>query len=180
MFPPEILQVEVRDYSSGRGRETELSCAVQGEPRPTVRWYTGGQAVNLTERVVAQQAGVRHILTIHSLQPEERGEYVCYASNSVGSVQRSVAVPGAAAVSQPAVPARLLRHLQRAAARERQTAQKWRRGTELALAAVRAKLASVATTGSGTGGARKFLRQNLLFPSQNQIRSGQSWSWLRL
>ena len=99
--------MEKNSLQSGKGSEAEITCVVTGEPRPRVIWYKEGEVIKLTGlwmllklfnslfssgRVEAQRAGTRHVLVIHNLQESDYGFYMCYATNSMGSVQKSVEI----------------------------------------------------------------------------------------
>ena len=87
LFPSEILSFEKHTLQTGKGFETELTCVVTGEPQPKVLWYKDGQILNFTRhsRKEYQKAGSKHILVIHNTQGSDFGNYMCYASNSIGS-----------------------------------------------------------------------------------------------
>jgi len=90
LFPPEILSIHKSTLQSGKGFEAEITCVVNGEPRPRVIWYKGGEVITLTGRMEAQRAGTKQILLIHNIQEGDYGSYMCYASNSIGSVQKII------------------------------------------------------------------------------------------
>ena len=46
----------------------------------------------MSGRTEAQQAGSRQILLIHNIQESDYGPYMCYASNSMGSVQKIIEI----------------------------------------------------------------------------------------
>ena len=43
-------------------------------------------------RLEAQRAGSRQILVIHNIQESDYGSYMCYATNSIGSVQKIIEI----------------------------------------------------------------------------------------
>jgi len=92
LFPPKIKSIEKNSLQSGKGSEAELTCLVTGEPRPRVIWYKEGGVIKLTDRIEAQRAGTRHVLVIHNLQESDYGHYMCYATNSMASVQKSIEI----------------------------------------------------------------------------------------
>ena len=46
----------------------------------------------MSGRTEAQQAGSRQILLIHNIQESDYGSYMCYATNSMGSVQKIIEI----------------------------------------------------------------------------------------
>ena len=47
---------------------------------------------NISGRVEAQRAGTRQVLVIHNLQESDYGPYMCYATNSIGSIQKIIEI----------------------------------------------------------------------------------------
>lgn len=77
--PPRWLRMPA-DVSALIGSEARLSCPVAGHPVPRVTWskVTDGNRVRLE---AGQSDGV---LVLRSVQPRDRGVYVCEADNGVG------------------------------------------------------------------------------------------------
>ena len=49
------------------------------------------QVVTLSSRVVSQRAGNRHLLVVHRVRSDDTGVYMCYATNDMGSSQKTIA-----------------------------------------------------------------------------------------
>ncbi|XP_058789307.1 uncharacterized protein LOC131663155 [Phymastichus coffea] len=77
-----------------------LYCRAEGSPRPRIAWvYRQRLLGNSTKRPASergyrlrQQQGWAN-LTIPEPGPADRGEYICVASNSAGSVERNLSLP---------------------------------------------------------------------------------------
>ncbi|KAH8022254.1 hypothetical protein HPB51_023132 [Rhipicephalus microplus] len=82
--PPRWLRVP-SDVSALLGSEAKLSCPVAGYPTPKVTWskVTDGNRARLeaSQSVTLDPGGV---LVLHSVQPGDRGVYLCEADNGVG------------------------------------------------------------------------------------------------
>lgn len=82
--PPRWLRVP-SDVSALLGSEAKLSCPVAGYPTPKVTWskMTDGNRARLeaSQSVTLDPSGV---LVLHSVQPGDRGVYLCEADNGVG------------------------------------------------------------------------------------------------
>ena len=46
--------------------------------------------VSLSGRVASQQAGNRHLLVIHRVRSDDSATYMCYATNELGSSQKTI------------------------------------------------------------------------------------------
>ncbi|KAH7936600.1 hypothetical protein HPB49_001635 [Dermacentor silvarum] len=82
--PPRWLRVP-SDVSALLGSEARLSCPVAGYPTPKVTWnkMTDGNRARLeaSQSLTLDPSGV---LVLHSVQPRDRGVYLCEADNGVG------------------------------------------------------------------------------------------------
>jgi len=86
--PPYIVDVAGGSVRSGLGFLLEMTCTVRGHPAPKVIWYKDGEPLADSERMSSQQAGPTNVLILQNFQDSDRGLYMCYASNSLGTVQR--------------------------------------------------------------------------------------------
>ena len=69
------------------GASVSLECKVNGNPRPSVTWtrlHGSGQAP-LESSVKHSLTNLGSVLTLHSVTRQASGEYLCSASNGVGS-----------------------------------------------------------------------------------------------
>ena len=87
------------------GDEAVFNCAVVGDPLPTISWYISGVDLSLSNMAPFDQEGridvdlsttttlntttVMSTLTLNETAPFLAEEYVCVASNSLGSVNRT-------------------------------------------------------------------------------------------
>ncbi|KAK7488478.1 hypothetical protein BaRGS_00020263, partial [Batillaria attramentaria] len=76
--PQDIVAVE--------GETVQFICMASGHPRPTMSWTKDMQQFGLDPRLVQREDGT---LVINNVQESDRGEYQCYASNSVQTISTS-------------------------------------------------------------------------------------------
>ncbi|XP_066526712.1 neurofascin homolog (chicken) a isoform X2 [Hoplias malabaricus] len=72
-----------------RGEELLLECIAAGVPTPGIKWFKKGG--DLPERKVKFEK-FNKTLRIVSVSEEDSGEYVCMASNKIGSIRHSISV----------------------------------------------------------------------------------------
>ena len=81
---------------TGDGDRVELVCLVHAFPDAMVEWYHGSPQVPVTADSFAAVVtdGHRHLLTLEGVSEEDFGDYVCNASNSIGSTAKTIHVTG--------------------------------------------------------------------------------------
>uniref|UniRef100_A0A3Q2Z789 Obscurin, cytoskeletal calmodulin and titin-interacting RhoGEF a n=2 Tax=Hippocampus comes TaxID=109280 RepID=A0A3Q2Z789_HIPCM len=74
------------DCTAKIGQTVKLSCQVTGSPQPVITWLKDGLALEDDPRhiITADRSGTC-ILILDSLTAEDSGQYVCYATSSMGS-----------------------------------------------------------------------------------------------
>ncbi|XP_062843146.1 neurofascin homolog (chicken) a isoform X13 [Trichomycterus rosablanca] len=72
-----------------RGEELLLECIAAGVPTPGIKWFKKGG--DLPEKKVKLES-YNKTLRIVSVSEEDSGEYVCMASNKIGSIRHSISV----------------------------------------------------------------------------------------
>uniref|UniRef100_A0A3B4C6R0 Neural cell adhesion molecule L1 n=1 Tax=Pygocentrus nattereri TaxID=42514 RepID=A0A3B4C6R0_PYGNA len=72
-----------------RGEDLLLECIAAGVPTPNVKWFKNGG--DLPERKVKFE-NYNKTLRIVSVSEEDLGDYVCMASNKIGSIRHSISV----------------------------------------------------------------------------------------
>jgi len=97
-YEPEI-EVEELFIHSQTGDQAELVCNVHAEPTPTVVWRKDGVDVTSETKnnVRISNTGHRHSLTINAVKKEDFGEYSCMATNSLGTMEKTIEISGKAA-----------------------------------------------------------------------------------
>jgi hypothetical protein len=80
-IPPSIV-ISPLDQNVNLGNLVNLSCIVTGSPQPALTWFKDGEII--------PGANVPFYI-IQSIEPNNRGEYYCTASNSEGSDKSSIA-----------------------------------------------------------------------------------------
>lgn len=67
-----------------------LECSVRGSPFPQVSWFRNGSAILETERT--KYYNRNQIVIIREVKLTDGGEYLCRASNAIGTVKKAVTV----------------------------------------------------------------------------------------
>lgn len=81
------------------GETTEITCKVEGQPRPEVQWFVDDKAIEPDTHYQTEHRpdGVC-VLTIHDVESMDEGQYVVRAINPVGVASTEselfVEVPG--------------------------------------------------------------------------------------
>ncbi|KAG7482555.1 netrin receptor DCC [Solea senegalensis] len=81
--PPQFLNYPTNSYAY-ESTDTELECAVAGNPQPTVRWMKNGEEVIPSDYFQIVDGSNLQIL---GLVKSDEGFYQCVAENSAGSAQ---------------------------------------------------------------------------------------------
>lgn len=71
------------------GSETKLHCKAQGTPHPIVRWEKEGVEVDNWPEHITDMNGTLHF---KGVRMEDKGKYVCTASNSQGVINITVTI----------------------------------------------------------------------------------------
>ncbi|KAK6320615.1 hypothetical protein J4Q44_G00097220 [Coregonus suidteri] len=82
--PPEF-EVLLADCTTKIGQTIKLTCKVKGTPKPVFSWFKDGLALEDSPHhiITADRAGT-WCLILDGVTPKDSGQYVCYASSSVG------------------------------------------------------------------------------------------------
>ncbi|CAG0889892.1 unnamed protein product [Darwinula stevensoni] len=94
-YAPEI-HVDQDWIHSGEGNDVELTCNIQGDPKPTVEWQRrmeDGKRFTL-DPSVTRYNGNTYTLDIKNLNRGDFSVYVCKASNELGETEESIEVSG--------------------------------------------------------------------------------------
>lgn len=78
---------ELKDLKITDGDTLTLSCIVIGDPEPQVTWSKNGKPLSSSEVVDLKYKNGIATLRINEVYPEDEGEYVCKAINSVGTAE---------------------------------------------------------------------------------------------
>ena len=90
---PVIQESGGNAYFAMSGNSQTFLCTATGSPLPDIQWIKEGQLVlpslasriQLQQRQLEDQNMVESSLTITDLTPSDRGNYVCFASNGIGT-----------------------------------------------------------------------------------------------
>uniref|UniRef100_A0A0N5BTT3 Hemicentin-1 n=1 Tax=Strongyloides papillosus TaxID=174720 RepID=A0A0N5BTT3_STREA len=76
------------NYVGIENKEISFQCIADGIPQPEISWFFKGKELKLDERD-KYMFNLDNTLDIFDLAPEDKGEYVCKASNGVGSDEKT-------------------------------------------------------------------------------------------
>lgn len=76
---------ELKDLTVNDGESLTLSCNVTGDPEPQVTWTKNNKPLSSSEVVDLKYKNGVATLRINEVYPEDEGEYVCKATNSIGT-----------------------------------------------------------------------------------------------
>ncbi|XP_077390337.1 obscurin [Festucalex cinctus] len=84
---PPVFQSLLSDCTAKIGQTVKLSCKVTGLPQPVITWLKDGLVLEDDPRhIITADSSGTCILILDSLTVEDSGQYVCYATSSMGSV----------------------------------------------------------------------------------------------
>ena len=72
------------------GETIALECLVRGSPFPEVDWSQNGTVIVETERT--NYYNHNQLVIIRSVKLTDGGDYLCRASNAIGTIRRTVTV----------------------------------------------------------------------------------------
>ncbi|KAK7889484.1 hypothetical protein WMY93_025044 [Mugilogobius chulae] len=83
---PPVFESELSDCTTKIGQTIKLSCKITGCPKPDISWLKDGLCLEDDPHhiVTADRTGICSLI-LDSLTPEDSGQYICYAINSLGS-----------------------------------------------------------------------------------------------
>ncbi|GFT55266.1 myosin light chain kinase, smooth muscle [Nephila pilipes] len=119
MTPPKFLQ-SLGDRTVQDGESVTLKCTISGDPEPQVEWTKNGDVVHSSKEISLKYKSGIATLTIEEVYPEDAGEYVCKATNSIGTVSSKSKLQvlgkskdkGAAEKKSGSKPPKIIEHLQ--------------------------------------------------------------------
>ncbi|XP_028301065.1 obscurin isoform X2 [Gouania willdenowi] len=83
---PPVFESLLSDYTTKIGQTIKLSCKVSGCPKPSITWLKDGLTLEDDPRhiIIADRTGICSLI-LDSLTAEDAGQYMCYATSSMGS-----------------------------------------------------------------------------------------------
>ncbi|KAK0155206.1 Obscurin [Merluccius polli] len=83
---PPVFEVLLSDVTTKVGHTIKLTCRVSGSPTPVVSWLKDGLHLDDDPRhiIVAERMGACSLI-LDGLTAEDSGQYVCYATSSMGN-----------------------------------------------------------------------------------------------
>ncbi|EEB20549.1 CAVP-target protein, putative, partial [Pediculus humanus corporis] len=86
MCAPKFIK-SLNDLTVNDGDMLTLSCTIEGDPDPQCEWTKDGQILNSSDVIDLKYKNKIATLSIKEVYPEDEGEYVCKATNSLGVAQ---------------------------------------------------------------------------------------------
>lgn len=86
MGPPQFSK-GLSDLTVNDGDSLNLTAHVQGDPEPQVVWTKDGKPLSSSEVIDLKYKNGIAKLHINEVYPEDEGEYVCKATNSMGTAE---------------------------------------------------------------------------------------------
>lgn len=86
MFAPKFTKT-LSDLKMNDGESLSLTAHVSGDPDPQVTWTKNGNLLSSSEVVDLKYKNGIATLRINEVYPEDEGEYICKASNSLGTTE---------------------------------------------------------------------------------------------
>ncbi|XP_047443167.1 obscurin isoform X3 [Mugil cephalus] len=83
---PPVIKTLLSDCTTKIGQTVKLTCKILGSPKPVISWLKDGLPLEDDPRhiITADRSGTCSLI-LDSLTAEDSGQYVCYATNSMGS-----------------------------------------------------------------------------------------------
>ncbi|XP_061635168.1 obscurin [Phyllopteryx taeniolatus] len=83
---PPVFQSRLSHCTTKIGHTIKMSCKVTGLPKPVITWFKDGLVLEDDPRhiITADRSGTCSLI-LDSLTAEDSGQYVCYATSSMGS-----------------------------------------------------------------------------------------------
>jgi len=88
MCPPDF-STRLIDTSINDGQPLELVCKVTGDPEPQITWLKNGKTISSSNVLDLKYRNRLATLKINEVFPEDAGEYICKATNSLGTKETS-------------------------------------------------------------------------------------------
>ncbi|BET00679.1 Fibronectin type III domain [Nesidiocoris tenuis] len=93
-IPPKILEDEMpTSVEFIEGESASITCKADGKPLPTYKWIRSSTKENLgvsSDRFAVNE--LTGVLQINRVTRDDNGDFICFASNGAGSVERHVRV----------------------------------------------------------------------------------------
>ncbi|XP_071793645.1 fibroblast growth factor receptor-like isoform X3 [Asterias amurensis] len=81
---PRILKQPVANITRREGQSVKFKCSIDSDPRANITWWKEGMRV---DESAADKEVKRNSMSIKDLEEDDKGNYMCLASNSYGEVK---------------------------------------------------------------------------------------------
>uniref|UniRef100_A0A1Y1MHB7 Ig-like domain-containing protein n=2 Tax=Photinus pyralis TaxID=7054 RepID=A0A1Y1MHB7_PHOPY len=82
-----VFTKELKNMTVGDGESLTLSCIVKGDPEPQVVWSKNNKVLSSSDIMDLKYKNGIATLHINEVFPEDEGDYVCKATNSIGTIE---------------------------------------------------------------------------------------------
>lgn len=86
MCPPQFTK-NLTDLTVNDGESLTLTTHVTGDPDPQIQWIKNNKQLSSSEVVDLKYKNGIAKLTINEVYPEDEGEYICKATNVMGTAE---------------------------------------------------------------------------------------------
>ncbi|KAI5736237.1 hypothetical protein M8J76_001326 [Diaphorina citri] len=93
IYPPEV-SVEKQWIHTAPDMRAEIICNVYANPPAKVEWFRDGTAITLGGRIDMHVSSEKHSLLVRHIKDTDFGNYMCQASNNLGSSQQFIQLSG--------------------------------------------------------------------------------------
>lgn len=76
---------EIKDVVAKEGQSVTFECYVSGYPKPEITWYVNSKEIKPSQDFRIKYKKNRATLQISEVFLDDRGEYVCKATNQLGT-----------------------------------------------------------------------------------------------
>lgn len=78
------------EFTGVRGSNIRIHCDAVGTPAPDVLWIFGGGVLTMDD--VKYEMKEDHSLTVKGVTPDDIGDYVCIARNTISSASKTLSL----------------------------------------------------------------------------------------
>ena len=90
LFAPEFSEEQSdTPITVTEGGEVSLDVAINGKPKPDVKWYKDERILRESSRLDIKARGDKHSVVILGIKPEDSGVYKCEAKSKMGTSTRA-------------------------------------------------------------------------------------------
>ncbi|XP_062847132.1 obscurin isoform X3 [Trichomycterus rosablanca] len=86
VWSPPDFEAVLTDCTAELGQTVKLACKVTGSPKPVVRWFKDGRAVEVDpHHIIIEDPDGSCTLILDNMNADDSGQYMCFATSSAGN-----------------------------------------------------------------------------------------------